>query len=283
MSDRNSARRIDAHHHLWTYDADLYAWIGEGMEVLAHDHDVADLVPQLDAARIDGTIVVQARCDVDETRELLDIAKASSRVLGVVGWVDLCDADIDRVLEDLLRDDAPLVGVRHVLQDETDDDFMLRDDFDRGLARLREFDLTYDLLILPRHLGRAEQLVARHSEQRFVLDHIAKPPIASAEIEPWRRKIRELARHENVECKVSGMVTEADWARWQPEDLRPYLDVVFEAFGADRLMFGSDWPVCRVAGEYGEVVDIVEKYLESESESVRRRILGENAGRFYRV
>lgn len=274
--------RIDAHQHFWKYNAEQYGWINETMAPLKRDFLPADLKPLLDAAGFEGSIAVQARQDAEETNWLLQLGAESEIIKGVVGWVDLCAAEVGADLK-RLANDPKFVGVRHVLQDEPDDEFMLRMDFRRGIGRLAEHGLTYDLLLYPRHLRVAARLVGEFPEQRFVLDHIAKPLIADGLMEPWERDIRALAEHENVWCKVSGMVTEASWNDWSAEDFRPYLDVVFQAFGPDRLMIGSDWPVCTVAAEYAATTGIVRDYIAKLEPSWQEGILGANCAEFYGV
>lgn len=274
--------RIDAHQHFWRYSVTEYGWIGQGMERLMRDHLPADLWPLMRAACVDGTIAVQARQTLQETDWLLELAAQHAFVRGVVGWVDLRSP---MVREQLARY-APsrgLCGVRHVVQDEPDDQFMLRPDFLRGIATLAEFDLAYDILIFPKHLRVACELVERFPDQRFVLDHIAKPPIRDGPLSPWDADIRRLAAHPNVYCKLSGMVTEANTAAWRAADLGPYLDVVVRAFGTERLMIGSDWPVCTLAGEYAEVLRIVQDYVWQFSAEEQAAILGVNAARFYHL
>lgn len=274
--------RLDAHQHFWKFDGDRYGWIDESMTVLRRDFGPEDLVPHLEDLALDGSVVVQARCDLDETRWLLALAREHDHVMGVVGWVDLCDADCARDLAELSREES-FKGVRHVVQDEPDDEFLLRDDFRAGVARLEEFGLTYDLLIHPRHLGPAVRFVDHFPDQPFVLDHLAKPFIARGELEPWARDLRELARRPNVCCKVSGLVTEAEWNRWAPDDFTPYLDVCLEAFGEDRLMFGSDWPVCLLSADYTSTAGIVTAWAHALDEGQRRKLFGENAARFYSI
>lgn len=272
--------RIDSHQHFWHYRAPSYPWITERMRILQRDYLPAELEPLLQAGGFDGCIAVQACQSVEDTAFLLELARRHAFVKGVVGWVDLCS---DRLDEQLARfaPDPGLVGVRHIVHDEPDDDFMLRADFRRGISRLRELDLTYDLLLFPRHIPRAVRLVEEFPDQPFVLDHIAKPFIRDGQFSPWREDLRCLAQYPNVTCKLSGMVTEARWDNWQPEDIHPYLDIVFEAFGPSRLMIGSDWPVCLLAGDYARVMDVVVKYVERLSDNERRGVLGENAARVY--
>ncbi len=272
--------RIDSHQHFWRYQAPSYSWITERMRILQRDYLPAELEPLLRAGGFDGCIAVQACQSVEDTAFLLELARRHAFIKGVVGWVDLCS---DRLDEELARfaADPGLVGVRHIVHDEPDDDFMLRADFRRGISRLRTFDLTYDLLLFPRHIPRAVRLAEEFPEQPFVLDHIAKPVIRDGQFSPWREDLRTLAAFPNVTCKLSGLVTEARWDSWRPEDIHPYLDIVVEAFGPSRLMIGSDWPVCLLAGDYRRVMDVVVGYVERLSKDERRGILGENAARVY--
>jgi L-fuconolactonase len=272
--------RIDAHQHFWRYNEREYGWIGPRMAALRRDFLPGDLRPLQEALGIEGTVAVQARQTMDETRWLLELARQHSEIRGVVGWVDLCDPDLGRQLEEL-RAAKRLCGVRHVVQDEPDDRFLLREGFLRGIGLLSAFGLTYDILIYPRHLPVASELVARFPEQRFVLDHIAKPPIAEGRLSPWAEGIQRLAEHPQVYCKVSGMVTEADWANWTAADFRPYLDVVVEAFGPGRIMLGSDWPVCTVAGSYARVMSLAYDYAAQFRAAEQAAMVGENAARFY--
>ncbi len=272
--------KIDAHQHFWHYDPAEYSWIGAGMEVLKRDHLPGDLAPLLHAAGLDGSVAVQARQSVEETRWLFELAAREPAIKGVVGWVDLRSADAGRDLERLVVD-AKLRGVRHVVQDEPDDEFMLCADFLRGLSLLAEFGLSYDLLVFPRQLPAACRVVERLPQQRFVVDHIAKPLIREGRLEPWATDLRRLAALPNVMCKVSGLVTEASWQGWRAEDFAPYLDVVFEAFGPGRIMFGSDWPVCTLAAGYQQVVGLVAGYVASLPPAEQAGVWGSNAVRFY--
>jgi L-fuconolactonase len=272
--------RIDAHQHFWKYSPAAYDWIGEEMTVLKRDFMPGDLLPLLAANGFDGAIAVQACQTVEETQWLLELAKQSDFIKGVVGWVDLCAPDLPATLE-ALANQPRFVGVRHIVQGEPDDQFMLCNDFQRGIASLAGFGLTYDLLLYPRHLPVAVKLVQRFPQQPFVLDHIAKPVIAHGLLEPWAHYIGELSKHENVCCKLSGMVTEANWKQWKSEDFRPYLDVVFEAFGPNRLMIGSDWPVCTVSATYAETIAIVNDYIHELAPAQQDQILGANCASFY--
>lgn len=274
--------RLDAHQHFWLYDPARDTWITDEMAVLKRDFLPDELRVELEANRVDGSIAVQAAQSEEETRFLLDLASRYPFIKGVIGWVDLCAEDISERLARFSREEK-LCGFRHIVQAEPDDRFMLRDDFSRGIAALKEFGFTYDILIYERQLPAAIELVERHPEQRFILDHIAKPRIRERIISPWAERIREIARYPNVYCKISGLVTEADWRKWRQDDFRPYLDVVFEAFGPERVMFGSDWPVCLLAASYRQVVELIETYMESLTIEEKAGIFGKNAARVYRV
>ena len=274
--------RLDAHQHFWKYNALEYEWIDDGMAELRRDFLPQDLMPLLEANGFGGCISVQARQNLEETRWLLELAGQNDFIRGVVGWVDLRSGDLPAQL-DRFAGNRKLVGVRHIVQAEPDDAFMLRDDFRHGISRLGERGLTYDLLLYPRQLPAAVKLASGFPDQPFVLDHIAKPEIAKGVLAPWEQDVRELAKLDNVWCKVSGMVTEAQWKGWKVGDFRPYLDVVFEAFGTDRLMIGSDWPVCTVSGDYAATMGIVEEYLNQFSTESQKKVLGGNCARFYGV
>jgi L-fuconolactonase len=274
--------RLDAHQHFWKYSPEDYGWINDNMAGLRRDFLPQDLQPLLAAEGFDGSIAVQARQSLEETRWLLELAAHNEIVKGVVGWVDLRSPGLPAQLDQFAQD-PKLVGVRHVVQDEPDDDFMLRSDFRRGIARLREYDLAYDILIYPRQFPAAIQLVREFSDQRFVLDHIAKPLIAEGRMDSWDRDIKELAQSENVCCKLSGMVTEARWHDWKTEDFAPYLDVVMNTFGPARLMIGSDWPVCAASAPYSRTMALVRDYIGSLTPDEQHSILGQCCSGFYRV
>jgi len=273
---------IDAHQHFWIYDPRKYRWIDETMTPLRRDFLPADLRRELKREGFQGSVAVQARQSLQETRWLLELAAQSPFILGVVGWVELRSPQAGAHLKQLAQN-PKLVGIRHIVQNEPDDRFLLQRDFLRGISLLAEFDLAYDILIYPRRLNAAAEFVRRFPEQRFVLDHLAKPEIKSGTINAWKKGIAELAAYPNVYCKLSGLVTEADWNRWKPGDMRPYLEVAFERFGANRLLIGSDWPVCTLAGSYARVVGLVKDYLSEHSEQEREAILGGNAKRFWRL
>ena len=272
--------RIDAHQHFWNYSAAEYPWIGAGMERLARNHLPADLAPLAAAAGVGGTVAVQARQSLEESRFLLDLAAASPLIRGVVGWVDLRSDEVDRQLAEL----APrpkFVGVRHVVQDEPDPRFLLGDAFMRGIGRLAAHGLVYDLLLYPVQLPAAAELVRRFPEQPFVLDHLAKPRIREGVFDPWRADLEALAAAPNVSCKLSGMVTEAAWGKWKRADFVPYMQAALEAFSPRRLLFGSDWPVCTLSAPYGDVVGIVDDFLARLSPDEQAAIRGGNAVRVY--
>lgn len=271
---------IDAHHHLWNYSAEEYGWISDGMKVLRRDFTPDDLRKEIAAAGVDGVVSVQARQTVEETRWLLELAAANDFIRGVVGWVPLVSLDVARDLERFVAQ-PKFKAVRHVLQDEPDDDYALRDDFNRGIGELKRFNLRYDILIFERHLPQAIKLVDRHPEQVFVLDHVAKPKIKAGELDPWRANLKELARRGNVYCKVSGMATEADWKQWTPGQLRPYFDAALDAFGPRRLMFGSDWPVCLLATDYGHWVRTVREFAGELTDAERAELFGGTATKAY--
>jgi len=273
--------RLDSHQHFWRYDALQYPWIKPEWPI-RRDFLPTDLQPLLNAADLDGSIAVQARQSLQENRFLLDLADSHPLVRGVVGWVDLCSDRVEEQLAEFARH-PKFLGVRHVVQDEPDDNFLLGGAFQRGIGKLKQFNLAYDLLIFPRQLPAAIKLVEKFPTQPFVLDHIAKPPIKVGTLSPWREQIRTLAGYPNVHCKVSGMVTEADWTAWRPTDFRPYLDVVFNAFGPGRLMYGSDWPVALLAGDYARVFGLARDYVAALPAADQDRFFGGNAAKFYSV
>jgi len=274
--------KIDAHQHFWIYKRKDFDWIDESMAVIRRNFLPEDLQSELKANAFDGSVVVQTCQTLEETRWLLKLAEDNPSILGVVGWADLRSPEIQSQLASLTRS-PKLVGLRHIVQSEPDDRFLLQPDFLRGISALEEFGLAYDILIYPKHLPVATEFVQRFPRQRFVLDHLAKPPIKSAEISSWAKGIRALAASPNVFCKLSGLVTEADWQHWTPEHIRPYLDVAFESFGAERLMIGSDWPVCLVAATYTRVVKVVKDYVSRLSPDSQAAVLGGNAARFWRL
>jgi L-fuconolactonase len=273
--------KIDAHQHFWHYIPAEYGWIDESMAALRRDFLPADLKPSMDAAGFDACVTVQARQTIEETRWLLELAVENPFIAGVVGWVDLQSASVERDLE-AFAGRRTLVGIRHIVQAEPDD-FLLRPAFQRGIALLERFHLAYDILIYPRHLKSAVTFVSRFPSQRFVLDHVAKPDIGRQQIAEWREDLRRLAAFPNVCCKLSGMVTEADWRSWKPEHIRPYIDVAAECFGASRLMIGSDWPVCTVAATYERTMGVVTDAIAAWSPDERAAVLGGTATKFWNL
>lgn len=273
---------IDSHHHFWKYDPIEYDWIDDSMKVIRKDFLPESLELTIREAGVDGVISVQARQSVEETSWLLEMARQNKFIKGVVGWLPLINDDIEVELEKYSGNKL-LKGLRHVIQGEPDPKFMLRKDFNSGVSLLKKYSMAYDILIVERQLPNMIRFVDQHPDQVFVLDHIAKPLIAKHELSLWKENIQELAKRENVSCKISGMVTEADFNSWTPQQLQPYFDVVLEAFGADRLLFGSDWPVCLVATSYKNWMDLVQKSISELSKIEQAQIMGENAIRLYQL
>jgi L-fuconolactonase len=272
--------KIDAHQHFWHYNPTEYGWINAEMKILKNDFLPSALNKELNAVGFDGCIAVQARQTLDETTWLLNLASEHSFIKGVVGWVDLCSETIEEQLHTFAAN-PKLVGVRHVVHDEPDDRFMARKDFRQGISLLQKYKLTYDLLLFPKHLPLAAELVHDFPNQKFILDHIAKPDIKNQGKEPWSTDIRKLAENPNVYCKLSGMVTEAHWNSWKADDFKFYLDTVFEAFGENRLMIGSDWPVCTLGGSYNQILSIVTNYFSHSEKGIQEKVLGNNCFDFY--
>jgi L-fucono-1,5-lactonase len=273
--------KIDAHQHFWHYAPETHGWITERMGVLKRDFLPRDLEAERIACGVIGSVAVQAEQSERETDFLLGLAECDRSIAGVVGWLDFRGRDICERLERYSKRER-LVGFRHLVEFEADDDFLLREDFLRGIAHLERYGFTYDIVIFPRHLANAVKFVEKFPAQRFAVDHLAKPEIRSGRVSmEWRDGIAALAAHPNVYCKLSGMVTEADWVNWRADDFTPYLDAVVGAFGVERVMFGSDWPVCLVAATYAQVLGIVEAYAGRFSANEREKIFCENAARFY--
>jgi len=274
--------RVDAHQHFWIYHPDEYAWIDDSMSALRRDFLPHDLSAELERTGFHGSVAVQARQTLEETRWLLELAEHSPSILGVVGWADLRTPDVRSQLRSFSQN-PKLLGIRHIVQSEPDDRFLLQPDFLRGISALEEFDLAYDILIYTKHLPVAAEFVERFPRQRFVLDHLAKPPIKSGEIDSWADGIRRLAAFPNVFAKLSGLVTEADWQSWKPVQIAPYLEVAFESFGPKRLMIGSDWPVCLAAAPYAGAMGVVKDYILKRKPESCDDVLGGNATRFWRL
>lgn len=275
--------KIDSHQHFWKYNEEEFAWITPQMARIRRDFMPQDLRDELINCGFDGCIAVQARQSIEETRFLLDLADKYDFIKGVVGWVDLRSDELPQQLNEFAKN-AMFKGVRHVIHDEPDDRFMLAEDFQRGIATLTEYDLAYDLLVFPKHLEHAETLVKSFPRQRFVIDHLAKPDIKNHNHSRWAEDITSVAKSPNVWCKISGMVTEARPNEWKKSDFDFYLDTVYEAFGPDRLMIGSDWPVCLAAAkDYKSVMDIAADYVKNKGEEAGKKIMGLNAINFYQL
>ncbi|HVW13550.1 MAG TPA: amidohydrolase family protein [Mucilaginibacter sp.] len=274
-------QKIDAHQHCWQFDPVRDSWITEEMSVIRRDFLPADLKPLLERNEIDGSVLVQTCQDETDNQFMLNLAAENDFIKGVVGWVDLRSDKVGDRLKYYREHHPKMKGFRHVLQAEPDEQFMLKDDFKRGIGLLNQYGFTYDILIYPNHIKYASKLVAEFPEQKFVVDHLAKPYIKKKEIAPWKEDMEELAQYQNVYCKVSGMLTEADWYGWRTEDFTPYLDVIFKAFGTYRVMYGSDWPVCVIAGGYNRALEILQIYVSKLSYQEQEQFFGGNAVSFY--
>lgn len=274
--------RIDTHQHYWRYTAADYGWIDDEKAVLKRDYLPPDVQPLMQTTGFDAAIAVQARQTADETTSLLAFADRHPFIVGVVGWVDLQSDNAGDQLA-AIASHPKLVGIRHIVQDEQDDRFLLRPAFGRGIARLAEFDLAYDVLVYPKHLPVVAEFLTRFPSQRFVLDHLAKPDIRHGRLHEWARALEDVATAPNLMAKLSGLVTEASWSDWTSDDLGPYLDVALDVFGPDRLMVGSDWPVCTLAGSYERTMHVFTRYLSGRPAAAQAAILGGNARRFWKL
>jgi L-fuconolactonase len=275
--------RIDAHQHFWRYDPVEYDWINGEMRVLQRDFLPPDLAPLLAEMGMDGCIAVQARQSEEETHFLLQLAAAYPFIKGVVGWLDLSAPDLEERLE-AFRSFSALKGIRHIVQAEPDPDFLLRPDFLKGVKMLGKAGLTYDILVYERQMPTVLKFLELCPDQPMVLDHIGKPVIQEGPSAAWKAGIRGIASHPAVYCKLSGLVTEADWSNWSADDFLPFLDVVLEAFGPQRLMIGSDWPVCLLAADqYRLVLDIIGQFSEDWPAEERAALWGDTATRCYRL
>jgi L-fuconolactonase len=272
---------IDTHVHFWKYDKKRDAWITDEMKILKQDYLPAHLIPTLKRNGVDGCVAVQAGQSEYETHFLVELAKTHSEIKGVVGWTDLQGKNVDERLQFFSQYNS-IKGWRHVVQSEPDD-FLLREDFQNGIRALAPFNYTYDILIYHYQLKPALEFVSKFPRQKFVIDHCAKPDIGKKNIDEWKVLMKEMAQHPNVYCKLSGLFTETKWKQWSAGDFYPYLDTVFEAFGTDRLMFGSDWPVMLLSGIYVQWKSLLEKYMENFVEEDRLKVLGENAISFYNL
>ena len=274
--------KIDSHHHFWNYDPVEYSWIGDHMATLRRNFTPDDLLKEIQNTGIDGVISVQASQNLKETEFLNDYAKDHDFIKAVVGWIPLANPDVEPHIERWAQEEK-IVGMRHVVQDEPDDNFILGKDFNKGVSLLKNYDLLYDILIYERQLSPSIQFVDQHPNQVFILDHIAKPRIGDNAFDPWKAQMQELAKRENVYCKLSGMATEANWDDWTPEQLRPYMEISLDAFGPSRMMFGSDWPVALLAIEYKQWVDIVADFVSTLSAEEQAQFWGKTAQEAYRL
>ncbi|TWI85431.1 L-fuconolactonase [Lacibacter cauensis] len=272
---------IDTHQHFWKYDPVNYSWITDEMQVIRKDFLPGDLAVVVNEEKLLGTVAVQADQTETETDWLLQLAAKNDFIKGVVGWVELRSSHIEERLQ-YYQQFSKLKGFRHVLQGE-EPSFMLQESFLNGISKLNEYGFAYDILIFPQHLEAALQLVKQFPQQRFVVDHVAKPYIKDGKIDEWKTGMQQLAKHNNVNCKISGMVTEADWKKWKAEQLKPYIDIVVESFGIDRIMYGSDWPVCLVASSYNKWIETVKDYFSSYSADEQEKIFSGNAIKFYQL
>jgi len=282
MDKKKRSFRVDAHQHFWVYNQKEYKWIDVSMVKLQRDFLPPHLNKELKRNGIDFCITVQARQTLQETKWLLELAQNNSFIKGIVGWVDLKSNSVERDLEQFTAY-KKFKGVRHVLQDEKDDRYMLNSDFKKGISQLEKYGLTYDILIYPRHIKYACALVSEFPQQKFIIDHLGKPLIKEGKIEAWKKDMQELAKADNVFCKLSGMVTEANWNSWKQEDFVPYMETLLGIFGPNRLLFGSDWPVCTVAAKYEQVLGIATHFIHSLSQAEQAHIMGQNAINFYNL
>ena len=273
---------IDSHQHFWKYNPLKHSWIDDDMSVIRKDFLPSDLAKVYIENGISGCIAVQADQTLEETDFLIDLASKYDFIKGIVGWVDLRSENIEKVLEKYSKQNI-VKGFRHVVQAESDHNFLLRPSFLRGISSLEKYNFTYDILVFPHQLGAVLEFVKQFPKQKFVIDHIAKPYIKDGFYEGWASQMTSISKQENVYCKMSGMITEADYNTWTSEQLNPYMDLILKDFGPDRIMFGSDWPVCLVAGNYKQVKEIVTNFILKLSDSEQRGIMGNNAINFYNI
>ena len=273
---------IDSHQHFWKYEPVKHSWIDDDMSVIRRDFLPSDLAKVYQENSIDGCVAVQADQTQEETDFLIDLASINNFIKGIVGWVDLRAENIENVLEKYSTDKI-VKGFRHVVQGEADHNFLLRPNFSRGISLLEKHNFTYDILVFPHQLGSVLEFVKKFPHQKFVIDHIAKPYIKDGYFEGWATMMTAIGKHENVSCKMSGMVTEADFNIWTPEQIHPYMDTVLEAFGSKRILFGSDWPVCLVAGNYSKIKKLTTDFISQLSKIEQNSIMGNNAIEFYNL
>ncbi len=274
--------KIDAHQHFWRYSASEFGWIGEHRSQLKRDYLPEELRATISRSGVEGTIAVEARQSEEETEWLLDLADRWSFVRGVVGWLPIAADDFGERLE-RVAGRPKLRALRHVVQDESDEEFLLRPEFNRGIDKLLARGLAYDILVYERQLPQVVGFVDLHPYQTFILDHCGKPRVGDREMEPWRTRMQELAERINVYCKISGIVTEAQPGQWKPEDIVPYIEAVIDLFGPERVMFGSDWPVCLTETDYRGWLSLCAGYIESYSQSEQRRFWADTAREAYRL
>ena len=273
---------IDSHQHFWKYEPVKHSWIDDDMSVIRRDFSPSDLAKVYQENGIDGCVAVQADQTLEETDFLIDLASINNFIKGIVGWVDLRAENIENVLEKYSTDKI-VKGFRHVVQGEADHNFLLRPNFSRGISLLEKHNFTYDILVFPHQLGSVLEFVKKFPHQKFVIDHIAKPYIKDGYFEGWATMMTAIGKHENVSCKMSGMVTEADFNIWTPEQIHPYMDTALEAFGSKRILFGSDWPVCLVAGNYSKIKKLTTDFISQLSQIEQNSIMGNNAIEFYNL
>jgi|TARA_B110000240_G_scaffold1723_1_gene2106 L-fuconolactonase len=273
---------IDSHQHFWKYEPVKHSWIDDDMSVIRRNFSPSDLAKVYQENGIDGCVAVQADQTLEETDFLIDLASINNFIKGIVGWVDLRAENIENVLEKYSTDKI-VKGFRHVVQGEADHNFLLRPNFSRGISLLEKHNFTYDILVFPHQLGSVLEFVKKFPHQKFVIDHIAKPYIKDGYFEGWATMMTAIGKHENVSCKMSGMVTEADFNIWTPEQIHPYMDTVLEAFGSKRILFGSDWPVCLVAGNYSKIKKLTTDFISQLSKIEQNSIMGNNAIEFYNL
>ena len=273
---------IDSHQHFWKYEPVKHSWIDDDMSVIRRDFLPSDLAKVYLENSIDGCVAVQADQTQEETDFLIDLASINNFIKGIVGWVDLRAENIENVLEKYSTDKI-VKGFRHVVQVEADHNFLLRPNFSRGISLLEKHNFTYDILVFPHQLGSVLEFVKKFPHQKFVIDHIAKPYIKDGYFEGWATMMTAIGKHENVSCKMSGMVTEADFITWTPEQIHPYMDTALEAFGSKRILFGSDWPVCLVAGNYSKIKKLTTDFISQLSQIEQNSIMGNNAIEFYNL
>ena len=273
---------IDSHQHFWKYEPVKHDWIDDDMSVIRRNFSPSDLSKVYKESSIDGCVAVQADQTLEETDFLVDLASNNNFIKGIVGWVDLRSENIENVLEKYSTNKI-VKGFRHVVQGEADHNFLLRPNFSRGISLLEKYNFTYDILVFPHQLGSVLEFVKKFPNQKFVIDHIAKPYIKDGYFDGWATMMTAIGKHENVSCKMSGMVTEADFNTWTPEQIHPYMNVALEAFGSSRILFGSDWPVCLVAGNYSKIKKLTTDFISQLSQIEQNSIMGTNAIEFYNL